>query len=609
MGHVYLAHDPNLDRDVALKVLPAEFSGDDERVKRFLREGKLAARLQHTNAARVYHAGTADGLAFIAMEFVEGTSLDKLIASHGPLPWKVATAMIEDAAAGLRAVHKIGMVHRDVKPANLVWTNHDDIKLVDFGVARSQHTDMQLTQRGMLLGTPAYMAPEQWIGGEADARSDLYSLICTYYHLLTGRPPFHASSLPAMGYQHRHEPFPNAREYFPDLPDSVCRILARGSEKEPSDRFQSADELKTELKAAIPGMRESLLFESSWDGSAADAVCAEQSVAAPPTQLVDRTSSARAQPKRQPPRWLWLTIAVVAPLLLLLLGIVIRFSTKNGTAEITVEDADNRVQVTVNVAKKPQDVPKPEAKTKPEPKPKPPAHTTATGPAPGLVPILHFQFEGNADNSGSLGAGHSGTAFGDGFFATGAACGNRAYDTGASGYITIPATTLGHRITVAAWVKLDDGVSSIQTILSSWAPSSGGFSFALNWWNRDNRIVLLESWQQTGQAVQTASVDNVINYSQWHHVAATMDRATNSAFLYVDGKPVQFSASRFAGDCTDDRPLSIGRYHGTPSFLPFHFTGVIDDLRVYDAILTEAEINRLASRGTPTPTETDSSSQ
>ena len=142
--------------------MPAALSSDEERLKRFLREAKSAARLHHTNVAAVHQAGAEGRLAYIAMEYVEGTSLDKAVSENKPMAWREATRVIRDAAAGLGAAHAIGLVHRDIKPANLIRTKDGVTKVVDFGLARGQQTNTQLTQQGTLLGTPAYMAPEQW---------------------------------------------------------------------------------------------------------------------------------------------------------------------------------------------------------------------------------------------------------------------------------------------------------------------------------------------------------------------------------------------------------------------------------------------------------------
>ena len=152
-------------------------------------------------------------------------------------------------------------MHRDVKPANLMRSGKGTVKVVDFGLVRAMQSTSQLTQQGTILGTPTYMAPEQWTGQEADARSDLYSLVCTYYYLLTGHAPFAADSIPALGYQHRHEPFPDARKLVSDLPPAACRILARGSGKDPAQRFQTA----TELIAALDELSATPPAEVSYD--------------------------------------------------------------------------------------------------------------------------------------------------------------------------------------------------------------------------------------------------------------------------------------------------------------------------------------------------------
>ena len=259
MGEVWLAYDPNLDRDVAIKVLAAEFSRDKARLERFLRQARLAARLEHANTVTVYQAGMDGNRAFIAMQFVDGGSLEKAVAARGRLDWREATRAIRDAAAGLAAAHQVGLVHRDVKPANLMRTTDGNTKVVDFGLARAQIGDTQLTQRGMLLGTPAYMSPEQCMGKKVDHRSDLYSLICTYYYLLTGRVPFVGQSVPSLTYQHCHEPFPDPRQLVPALPGRVCRILARGSQKDPAGRYQSGEELVADLEALLASPQEPLV--------------------------------------------------------------------------------------------------------------------------------------------------------------------------------------------------------------------------------------------------------------------------------------------------------------------------------------------------------------
>lgn len=202
MGEVWLAHDPNLSRDVAIKTLPSRFAADQQRLQRFLREARLAAKLHHQNTVTVYQVGQEENLVYIAMEYVDGQSLDKAVSPGQPMEWREATRAIRDAAAGLAAAHQLGLVHRDIKPSNLLRTTSRVTKVADFGLARSQFAESRLTQDGSVLGTPAYMAPEQWQGGQVDARSDLYSLSCAYYCLLTGQDPYGDTAPGALVLQH-----------------------------------------------------------------------------------------------------------------------------------------------------------------------------------------------------------------------------------------------------------------------------------------------------------------------------------------------------------------------------------------------------------------------
>lgn len=259
MGEVWRGHDPDLDREVAIKTLRPEHAKDTEYLQRFVREARMAAKLNHANAVTIYRVGADGNRVYIAMEMLDGEPLDKVVSGRGPMPWREATRAIRDAAASLAAAHEIGLVHRDIKPSNLMWTRDRSTKVVDFGLARAQAASVQLTQQGMLMGTPAYMAPELWAGKEADARSDVYALACTYYCLLTGRVPFDASTVPSLGYQHRYEPFPDPRQLATDLPEEICRILARGAAKQPSDRYQNAAELLVQLEALLTAPQESLI--------------------------------------------------------------------------------------------------------------------------------------------------------------------------------------------------------------------------------------------------------------------------------------------------------------------------------------------------------------
>ena len=205
MGEVWLAHDASLQRQVAIKVLPRELRQDAERLRRFQREARLAAQLQHGNTVVIHHIGEEQNLLYIVMEYVAGGSLAELVERAGPLDWQTATRAIRDAAAGLAEAHEVGLVHRDIKPANLLRTPKGLTKVADFGLARAsvQTTPQtQLTQLGSVLGTPSYMAPEQWLGQATDCAErsvflDLHVLLSAHGPATLRGPAPGGAGLPA----------------------------------------------------------------------------------------------------------------------------------------------------------------------------------------------------------------------------------------------------------------------------------------------------------------------------------------------------------------------------------------------------------------------------
>jgi predicted Zn finger-like uncharacterized protein len=352
MGVVYLAVDPRLDRKVAIKLLPPELAQDKVRVERFLREARMAAKVQHANTVIIHEVDVRDGNAFLVMEYVDGQSLDKAIKSGKPIEWREATKAIRDAAAGLAAAHELGIVHRDIKPANLMRTKSGAIKVVDFGLARAIQSDTQLTQEGFLLGTPAYMAPELWMGKEADAGSDLYALICTYFHLLTGRAPYDAPTLPALGYLHRYEPFPDPRLQSPKFPDAICRLLARGAQKEPMDRFANAAELLNDLDRALAASPQASGEESLLDGLDSELGPFVSAIETDSVALNTQVAAFKALRKSATPPWYrkprtWI-IAAGGALPLLLLTVVMLVKTSYGTIKIELSDPAAKVNVQVD---------------------------------------------------------------------------------------------------------------------------------------------------------------------------------------------------------------------------------------------------------------------
>ena len=240
MGEVHQAHDLDLDRTVAIKLLHAASAADPALNERFLREARSAAQLIHPHVALVYQVGRHEGLTFIVMEWLDGGDLAHAVRQRGPLPWRDALAAVRDAAAGLAAAHAAGLVHRDIKPSNLMRSRSGPVKLVDFGLARLHAAPSELTHGDSLLGTPAYLSPEQCAGEAATPQSDVYALACTAFHLLTAQAPFTASHVAAVLYAHLSKPLPDPRGWAPDVPEAVVSLLQRAAAKEPAQRHASA---------------------------------------------------------------------------------------------------------------------------------------------------------------------------------------------------------------------------------------------------------------------------------------------------------------------------------------------------------------------------------
>src|SRR5262245_57418925 len=250
MAAVIRARDTQLDRFVALKILPPETATDAEIVARFHQEARSAAKLDHENIARVFFCGEDQRLHFIAFEFVEGENLRTILDRRGRLPVGEAIHYMLQVAAGLAHAARRGVVHRDIKPSNIIITPNGRAKLVDMGLARSKERrgDQELTQSGVTLGTFDYISPEQALEPrEADVRSDIYSLGCTFYHVLTGRPPVpEGTAAKKLHHQQNVRPV-DPRQYAPDLPLEVVQILDRMMAKNPRDRFQTPEQLVHQL--------------------------------------------------------------------------------------------------------------------------------------------------------------------------------------------------------------------------------------------------------------------------------------------------------------------------------------------------------------------------
>jgi tRNA A-37 threonylcarbamoyl transferase component Bud32 len=251
MSSVYRARDSVLERRVALKVLHEHFSADPEYVERFRREARAIARLNHPNIVTVIDRGEFGKRQFIVFEHIPGENLKEVVEREGQLPVAQALALTHQIARGLAFAHQHGVVHRDVKPQNVLLDESGTAKVTDFGIARSLDPGQELTQTGTLLGTSDYIAPEQASGQPVDARSDQYSLGVLLYELLTGEVPYPADSFMAVAMRHLRDPVPSVRDRRPDVPDRVDEIVARAMAKRPENRFPSTEAMMAAIEAAL----------------------------------------------------------------------------------------------------------------------------------------------------------------------------------------------------------------------------------------------------------------------------------------------------------------------------------------------------------------------
>ena len=255
MGEVHLGFDPLIEREVAIKILAEKISENERALKRFLAEARAVGKLNHPNCIAIYDIDKDSGRYFIVMELARGGSVAALLKDRVRLPLQEAGQIAIQAAHGLQAAHAAGLIHRDVKPENLMLASDNVVKLVDFGVAKDvdRKSEMAMTADGQMVGTPLYMSPEQIEAKSIDARTDIYSLGASFYYLLTGEPPFMGDSITQVLLAHVRDDRPDPQKLDPELPVGCGQLIAKAMAIDPAERYQSMLELITDLQTLLDG--------------------------------------------------------------------------------------------------------------------------------------------------------------------------------------------------------------------------------------------------------------------------------------------------------------------------------------------------------------------
>ncbi|HJS27185.1 MAG TPA: Stk1 family PASTA domain-containing Ser/Thr kinase, partial [Actinomycetota bacterium] len=329
MAKVFLGTDTVLGRTVAIKLLAPQFAEDDGFVQRFRREAQAAARIGHPHIVSVFDTGSDDGVHFIVMEYVEGRTLADFLAGGGRIMPDRSIHIAQDVLTALEAAHAQGVIHRDIKPGNIMLSPKGEVKVTDFGIARVTTTAETVAQTAAILGTASYLSPEQAQGQPVDGRSDIYSLGCVLYEMVTGRPPFLGDSPVAIASkQVLEQPTPPSK-LNPDVSPELDAVVLRALAKNPANRYQSAEEMRADLERVEHGLP----------------VLATPLLAAGATQVLDRPQTTQVLPPPEPERkgGAWVPIAVTL-VLIGLLGLLLWF-----LATTFLSDDGQQTGVTVEV--------------------------------------------------------------------------------------------------------------------------------------------------------------------------------------------------------------------------------------------------------------------
>lgn len=260
MANVYLARDTILDRDVAIKVLRPEFANDPEFIERFDREAQAATSLSHPNIVNIYDVGEENDILYMAMEYVDGLTLKEYILEYGPLPVEKSIDIMKQLTDAIAHAHMNGLIHRDIKPQNILMDHYGNVKVTDFGIAIALSAT-SLTQTNSILGSVHYLSPEQARGGTATKKSDIYSLGILFYELLTAELPFSGQSPISIALKHLQDNTPSVRSIIPEIPQSVENIVLQATAKDPFHRYESVFDMETALDIALdPSVRDEAVY-------------------------------------------------------------------------------------------------------------------------------------------------------------------------------------------------------------------------------------------------------------------------------------------------------------------------------------------------------------
>jgi serine/threonine protein kinase len=335
MAEVYEGRDRLLARRVAIKVLQAQYARDQSFLLRFKREAQAAASLSHPNVVAVYDTGSEDGTNFIVMEYVDGRTLKDIIRQEGPLYPARAAEICADVCAALVAAHARGLIHRDIKPGNVMLTPDGKVKVMDFGIARAT-TSETITQTAAVIGTAQYISPEQAQGQPVDPRSDLYSLGCCLYEMLTGTVPFTGATAVAIAYKHvREDPTP-PRMLNPDVPPPLEAICLKAMAKLPDNRYQTAAEFRADLERFRNG--EPVLATPLLDSAATTQAIPGRAGTADQTAMLGGTAADQAsgygyaEPEQRRMSVGWVVLSLLA---LVAVGLIAFLITRTVTAQNT----------------------------------------------------------------------------------------------------------------------------------------------------------------------------------------------------------------------------------------------------------------------------------